>query len=83
MSKMWNWIRREFREILPIWLFFFLAMGLLSFTISAVLGKYHIELSRPHEYLVGSLIIAFPLSVPGGTPAPPRVSSGAASHSLG
>ena len=58
MSKTWNWLRREFREILPVWLFFFLAMGLLSFTISAVLDQYHIELIRPHEYLVGSLIIA-------------------------
>jgi hypothetical protein len=33
-------------------------VGLLSFTVSAVLGKYHIELARPHEYLVGSLIMA-------------------------
>ena len=58
MSKTWNWLKKEFREILPVWLFFFLAMGLLSFTISVVLGKYHIELIRPHEYLVGSLIMA-------------------------
>jgi hypothetical protein len=33
-------------------------MGLLRFTVSAVLGKYHIEISRTHEYLVGSLIMA-------------------------
>ena len=33
-------------------------MGLLSFSVSAVLGQYHIELARPHEYLVGSLIMA-------------------------
>jgi len=58
MSKMWNWIKKEFYEILPVWAFFFFAMGLLSFTVSAVLGKYHIELARPHEYLVGSLIMA-------------------------
>jgi len=58
MSKMWSWLKKEFHEILPVWAFFFFAMGLLSFTISAVLGKYHIELARPHEYLVGSLIMA-------------------------
>src|SRR5215831_8756048 len=58
MSRMWNWLKKEFREILPVWAFFFFAMGLLSFTVSAVLGKYHIELARPHEYLVGSLIMA-------------------------
>ena len=58
MSKMWSWLKKEFYEILPVWAFFFFAMGLLSFTISAVLGKYHIELARPHEYLVGSLIMA-------------------------
>jgi hypothetical protein len=58
MSKTWNWLKKEFREILPVWAFFFFAMGLLSFTVSAVLGQYHIELARPHEYLVGSLIMA-------------------------
>src|SRR5215471_19836148 len=58
MSKMWNWLKKEFREILPVWAFFFFAMGLLSFSVSAVLGQYHIELARPHEYLVGSLIMA-------------------------
>src|SRR5215470_8090362 len=58
MSKMWNWIKKEFYEILPVWAFFLFAMGLLSFTVSAVLGKYHIELARPHEYVVGSLIVA-------------------------
>src|SRR5215471_6410548 len=58
MSKTWNWLKKEFHEILPVWAFFLFAMGLLSFTVSAVLGKYHIELARPHEYLVGSLIMA-------------------------
>src|SRR5262249_55745754 len=58
MSKMWNWLKKEFREILPVWAFFFFAMGLLSISVSAVLGQYHIELARPHEYLVGSLIMA-------------------------
>ena len=58
MSKMWNWLKKEIHEILPVWAFFFFAMGLLSFTVSAVLGTYHIELARPHEYLVGSLIMA-------------------------
>src|SRR5262252_7109421 len=57
MSKTWNWLKKEFYEILPVWAFFFFAMGLLSFTVSAVLGQYHIELARPHEYLVGSLIM--------------------------
>src|SRR5215831_18665679 len=51
MSKMWNWLKKEFHEILPVWVFSFFAMGLLSFTISAVLGKYHIELARPHDDL--------------------------------
>jgi hypothetical protein len=30
MSKMWNWIKKEFYEILPVWAFFFFAMRLLS-----------------------------------------------------
>src|SRR5262245_56521731 len=58
MSKTWKWLKKEFREILPVWVFFFFSMGLFSFTLSAVLGKYHIELAQPHEYLVGSLIMA-------------------------
>ena len=58
MSKTWNSLKKEFYEILPVWAFFFFGRGLLSFTVSAALGEYHIELARPHEYLVGSLIMA-------------------------
>jgi hypothetical protein len=55
---MWSWLNKELHEILPVWAFFFFAMGLLSMTISAVLGRYQIKLQRPHEYLIASLIIA-------------------------
>lgn len=58
MSKAWNWLKKEFREILPVWIFFFFALGLLSLTVSAVLGRYQLRLSNPHEYVIGSLIIA-------------------------
>jgi hypothetical protein len=58
MSKAWDWLKKEIREILPIWIFFFFALGLLSLTVSAVLGQYQLKLSHPHEYVIGSLIIA-------------------------
>jgi hypothetical protein len=58
MSRAWNWLKKEFREILPVWIFFFFALGLLSLTVSAVLGRYQLTLSHPHEYVIGSLIIA-------------------------
>jgi hypothetical protein len=58
MSGAWNWLKKEIREILPVWIFFLFALGLLSLTVSAVLGGYELKLSHPHEYVIGSLIIA-------------------------
>jgi hypothetical protein len=58
MSKMWSWLNKEFHEILPVWAFFFVALGLFSMTVSAILARYQVQLDRPHEYLVGSLIMA-------------------------
>jgi hypothetical protein len=58
MSKTWDWIRGEIREVFPVWAFFFLAFGLHAMTVSAVLGEYHTKLEEPYEYLVGSLIMA-------------------------
>src|SRR5215831_9434304 len=58
MSKKWNWLKKEFREILPVWAFFACAFALLSYTLSEMLGRYHVTLARPHEYLIASLIMA-------------------------
>jgi hypothetical protein len=58
MSKAWHWLKKEIREILPVWIFFCFALGLLSVTVSAVLGSYQLTLSHPHEYVIGSLVIA-------------------------
>jgi hypothetical protein len=58
MSKMWNWLREEFRAILPVWAFFFISFGLVALTRAATLEEYHIKPSEPPEYLVGSLIMA-------------------------
>jgi hypothetical protein len=58
MSKIWNWAREEFRQILPVWAFFFIAFGLVALTRFATLGEYHITPAEQPEYLVGSLIMA-------------------------
>ena len=58
MSKTWNWLKKEFREILPVFVFFACAFALLSFTLSAMLGRYHVGLVHPHEYLMAALIMA-------------------------
>lgn len=58
MTKMWKWLKKEFREILPVWLFFACAFFLLSFTLSEFLSGYHVELAHPHEYAIGALIMA-------------------------
>ena len=58
MIKTWNWLKKEFREILPVWFFFFCAFALLSFSLSAILRGYNVSLAKPQEYLIGSLIMA-------------------------
>jgi hypothetical protein len=58
MSKLLNWVREEFRQILPVWIFFFVAFALVGLTRTETLGEYHIKSSEPPEYLVGSLIMA-------------------------
>lgn len=58
MAEFGSWLKKEFRELLPVWAFFFLSFSLLSFTLSSVLGQYHVEAYEPPEYFVGSLIVA-------------------------
>src|SRR5262249_2162689 len=58
MSKMLNWLREEFLQILPVWIFFFLSFGLMALTRITIFGEYHITPEEPPEYLVGSLIMA-------------------------
>ncbi len=58
MSKLGKWLKKEFREILPVWAFFFLSFSLLSLTLSAVLSQYHVEVYTVPEYFLGSLIVA-------------------------
>jgi hypothetical protein len=58
MTRIWNWLREEFWQILPVWIFFFLAFGLVALNRIAVFGEYHIKPTEPPEYLVGSLIMA-------------------------
>lgn len=58
MFKIFNWVREEFRQLLPVWIFFFIAFGLIGLTRKATLGEYHVKPSEPPEYLVGSLIMA-------------------------
>jgi hypothetical protein len=53
-----NWLREEFLQILPVWIFFFLSFGLVSLIRMTTFGEYHIKPSEPPEYLVGSLIMA-------------------------
>jgi hypothetical protein len=58
MWKLLNWGREEVRQILPVWIFFFVAFALVGLTRTETLGEYHIKSSEPPEYLVGSLIMA-------------------------
>ena len=58
MSRILNWLYKEFREILPIWTFFFISFALVEITKLSVFGEYHITPEEQPEYLVGSLIMA-------------------------
>jgi len=58
MSKIVNWLREEFKQILPVWAFFFVAFGLVALTRIATYGEYHITPEEQPEFLVGSLIMA-------------------------
>jgi hypothetical protein len=58
MVKRWDWLKRELREMLPAWAFFFLCFALLSIRLSVILGQYQLERYQPPEFLVGSLIVA-------------------------
>ena len=55
---MLKWLREEFLEILPVWIFFFLSFGLVALIRSMTFKEYHIQALQPPEYLVGSLIMA-------------------------
>ena len=58
MSGILNWLYKEFREILPVWAFFFISFGLVALIRASIFGEYHIKPQEQSEYLVGSLIMA-------------------------
>ena len=42
MSRILNWLYKEFREILPVWTFFFISFALVEITELSIFGQYHI-----------------------------------------
>jgi hypothetical protein len=48
MSRIWNWAREEFWQILPVWASFFVAFGLVALTRMSIFGECHI---KPQERL--------------------------------
>jgi len=58
MSRILNWLYKEFREILPVWAFFFISFGLVALTRMSIFAEYHITPEEQPEYLIGSLIMA-------------------------
>ena len=58
MARIGAWLRQELRGLLPVWVFFFIALSLLRFTLAIILGEYRIEMSDPPKYLLGSFLVA-------------------------
>jgi hypothetical protein len=58
MANFGRWLKKELREMLPVWAFFFVSFSLLALTVSAVLGEYHVEAYEPFAYFAASLIVA-------------------------
>lgn len=55
---MLNWLREEFLQILPVWIFFFLSFALVALVRTTAVREYDIQPLEPPEYLLGSLIMA-------------------------
>src|SRR5215471_7472415 len=58
MSRILNWLYKEFREILPVWTFFFTVFVLVEITELSIFRQYHITPEKQPELIVGSLIMA-------------------------
>jgi len=58
MGRALKLIRKEARDLFPVWLFFFLTFSLLRLTQSVALSEQGLKLSTPSLVLVGSLIVA-------------------------
>jgi hypothetical protein len=57
MKHAWQFLKREFLELLPPTIFFFIAIGLLMLTKKLVLKQYGIEFSDFAAVLIGALIV--------------------------
>jgi hypothetical protein len=58
MSRILNWLYKEFLEILPVWAFFFISFALVGLMKMSIFAEYHITPEEQPEFLVGSLIMA-------------------------
>lgn len=58
MPRLFKNAGKELKELLPVWLFFFVAFSLLRLTQSVILREAGFNSSTPSLVLVGSLIVA-------------------------
>ena len=58
MRKVATWLKHEIRSLLPIWLFFLGAFGLLRLTQSVILAQYGIQGPQASFVVIGSIIVA-------------------------
>jgi hypothetical protein len=58
VSKILNWLRDEFLQVLPVWAFFFVTFALMALTRMSIFAEYHITPEEQPKFLVGSLIMA-------------------------
>ena len=57
MKHAWSFLKREFLELLPPTIFFFIAIGLLMLTKRLMLQQYHIGFSDFAAVVIGALVI--------------------------
>jgi hypothetical protein len=57
MKKIWPFLKKEFLELLPPTVFFFIAIGLLMLTKRLILQQYGIGFSDFAAVLIGALIV--------------------------
>ncbi|MBV9386812.1 MAG: hypothetical protein JOZ78_10340 [Chroococcidiopsidaceae cyanobacterium CP_BM_ER_R8_30] len=51
-------IKREFRDLLPVWIYFFITFNALAFTKAMMLKDYGIQVSTFASAAIGSLVAA-------------------------
>jgi len=58
MRGLWRWVKKEFIDLTPVFLFFFFSFTLLKLMESASLHKFGLRIHDLYKLLIGTLLIS-------------------------